>query len=778
MKKITIAILFSFFSTLAFAQDVQSLKDKVDKYIKQGETWLSDRLQMHWNTCFTVNYVNGEYYDHAGGKTAPAPTVLLSGARNHATNYIRPKLEELVPRQEDLRGMWLRNKVLEGEPYEWASMSKTGNIAQSINQEILSLGRDAALIYKITKEEKYARAAFSILDVYLTGIYYTELPYDLNHGHQQTLMGLQSFEVIHENVLSPTAEMYGILKEYVQTKAPDRIKTYDDALRKWMDIIIAGGVPHNNWNLYQAHLVLEGAFVLSNNDEYSDRKGREYYIDYIINKNSIRQWSLKKLCDYGYDQETGIWCECPGYSLGVLGDFAQFTTMFDDEVKMDLTKEIPVIKKAAVSAFQYLFPDKMVIGFGDTHPSEIRTDIYKNLSMNAARNGRTQDKKLFDTLLNTIETGNEIGYEDAVTPSFYAKNASFLISRNSMNWEKGLSYAINASEGNHMHANGISLELYGRGLRLAPDAGIGLSLYSGQDYLEWYSQFPSHNTVCVDGVSSYPVMKSNHSFKVLRSYPEFGLKTDYKPVQYSEVYFREPETMADQTRLVAMISTGDGTGYYVDIFKSHKVEGGDKMHDYFYHNMGQTMQIVDAKTETPLDMSPTDELAFAGAHLYAYSYMYDKTCTTTDKDIKIVYTVHPDEAYMSETAKQRFNGDIKMTQWMKGSPQRTIFKTLAPMTEGLSRCKDMPYDIKQQPTLTFVARQEGEAWNRPFLSVFEPSSDALPGTIKSVNFPTLTNMKGESIAIEVEHINGQKDLIIYSDKTFEVYRDGKKISMK
>lgn len=51
-----------------------------------------------------------------------------------------------------------------------------------------------------------------------------------------------------------------------------------------------------------------------------------------------------------------------------------------------------------------------------------------------------------------------------------------------MDKRHSLMIAQNASEGNHMHANGISMELYGKGYRLAPDGGIGLSLYSGLDY--------------------------------------------------------------------------------------------------------------------------------------------------------------------------------------------------------------------------------------------------------------------------------------------------------
>lgn len=41
-----------------------------------------------------------------------------------------------------------------------------------------------------------------------------------------------------------------------------------------------------------------------------------------------------------------------------------------------------------------------------------------------------------------------------------------------------------------------------------------------------------------------------------------------------------------------------------------------------------------------------------------------------------------------------------MNLWMKGETDREVFTALSPMTEGLSRTPGMPYNIKEQPTLT------------------------------------------------------------------------------
>lgn len=603
----------------AWAQDVfNKLKERTDVYTRRTESqpdWLLSRLAMYWKSHATEVYVKGEVFDHAGGEKAPAPTVRYTGTRGTAATHGRPKLEDIVPYDDNEDGnVTFCNNALEGRPLESVHPSKTGRNIENLNCEILGIARDAAFLYWMTGEEKYAKLAAGVFDTYMTGIYYRKVPVDLNHGHQQTLVGLTSFEVIHEDALHIVVPLYDFLYNYLKSNYPDKMIIYAGALKKWADNIIANGVPHNNWDLLQARYVMNVGLVLEDNKEYTDGKGREYYIDYVMNRSSIRQWSLTKLADYGFDSETGIWAECPGYSSVVINDYANFANQFDHNLQYDLVAAMPVLAKAVAATPQYLFPNRMICGFGDTHPGYLNTNFFIRMIQNAQANGKKEQERYFTALLkclNPVADNEKEGkknvrvsvnsffedkplvldpkvqagkIEDYVSPLFYAPNVSWLVQRNGMDSRNSLMISLNASEGNHMHANGISMELYGKGYVLGPDAGIGLFLYSGLDYAEYYSQFPSHNTVCVDGISSYPVMKSNHSFDLLSCFPataESG--SGFTSVTYSNVAFREPESRADQTRMMSIVTTGPETGYYIDVFRSRKEQGGDKMHDYFYH---------------------------------------------------------------------------------------------------------------------------------------------------------------------------------------------------
>lgn len=782
--------------TEAWAKDVfEKLKRRTDIYANLTDAqpdWLLSRLAMYWQSHATDVYIKGETFDHAGGEKAPAPTVRYTGTRGTFATHGRPRLEDVVPYDDTDGNVTFCNNALPGRPMESVHPSKTGRNIESLNREIMGIARDAAFLYWLTGEEKYARLATGVFDTYMTGIYYRNVPIDLNHGHQQTLVGMSSFEVIHEDILYDIVPLYDFLYDYLNARHADKMDIYAGAFKKWADNIIANGVPHNNWNLMQARYIMNIGMILEDNKQYPDGKGREYYIDYVLNRSSIRQWSLARLADYGFDPQTGIWTECPGYCNVVLNDYTSFATLFDRNLNFDLVKALPVISKAVSATPQYLFPNRMLCGFGDTHPGYLNTAPISRLIQNAQHNGKKEQEDYFTAMLKCFNpnAGQETGMkkdvrvsvnsffddkplelnpaieagkiEDYVSPLFYAPNVSWLVQRNGMNPRYSLMISLNASEGNHMHANGISMELYGKGYVLGPDAGIGLYGYSGLDYLEYYSQFPSHNTVCVDGISSYPVMKSNHSFDLKSSFPASSKPgSAFTPVTYSDVYFREPESRADQTRLMGIVTTGPETGYYVDIFRSRKEQGGDKMHDYFYHNLGQTLTLT-AADGSDLNLQPTEELAFAGAHLYAYSYIYDKKSAATDKDIKATFTIDmPD------------NDDISMNLWMKGEAEREVFTALSPMTEGLSRTPGMPYNIREQPTLTFVARQKGEAWNRPFVAVYEPSSQKEPGCISEVSFPEVNSKnKNSAVSVCVRQKDGRTDYILSSDRPEETCSSG------
>lgn len=746
--------------------EIAKLKAKIENVMSQVDKqpdWLYSRLQMFWKTQASDVFVNGETFSHPGGAKAAGPTVKYNGSRSTASQYNRPKLEDIIPYDDDEQGSVTYISRATGK-MEKTSPAKTGCNLVGVNRQIITIARDAARIYAATGDLRYGQMAAKVFDVYMKGIAYRNVPIDLNHGHQQTLVGMTTFEVIHEDVINELTQMYPLIKPLVK----DDQAIIESGFKKWAENIIANGVPHNNWDLFQADFIMKIALVLQDNQAYADGKGKQYYLDYIVNQNSIRQWSMNKLIDFGFDAKSKTWYEAPGYSTTVLGSICDFANMLDEKAGIDLFKQRPILKEAVKTSAEYLFPNRMIAGFGDTHPGYLNTGGIDHILKYATRH---KDKNLIsemNLLKNAVTSKAPISEIEKYTSTlFYAPNVSWIAMRSGMDKQHDLMVSINASLGNHQHANGISLELYGKGYVLGPDAGIGRSLYSGLDYLEYYSQMPAHNTVVVDGVSSYPVMMSQHAFKVVASYPEVSkeqpaskkLSEQKEKVSYATVSFIEPEAQALQQRTTAIVKTSAKGGFYIDVFRSKKIEGGDKMHDYFYHNLGQEMKVMDAASGNSLDMKPTEELAFAGGHLYAYSYIYDKKSAEMQNSIKTQFvTKIQDNKVVEAMDGQR---EITMTMWMKKDENRTIFQALSPVNLEYERMPNQPYKVDEQPVLTFVARQKGEAWNHPFVCVYEPSSDAEPGDIASVDY--FTPSEPSAVGIIVKLKDGTEQRIVCSE---------------
>lgn len=756
--------------------EITKLKAKIENVMSQVDKqpdWLYSRLQMFWKTNASDVFVNGEAFAHPGGERAAEPTVKYNGTRGFESQYNRSKLEDLVPYDDDEQGNVTYVNKVTGK-MEKTSPAKTGCNIAGVNRYIVGIARDAARIYAATGDMRYGQMAAKVFDVYMKGIAYRNVPIDLNHGHQQTLVGMTTFEVIHEDVINELTQMYPLIKPLVK----DDQAVIEAGFKKWAENVIANGVPHNNWNLFQADFIVKIALVLQDNQAYADGKGKQYYLDYIVNQNSIRQWSMNKLIDFGFDAKSKTWYESPGYSTTVLSSICDFANMLDEKAGIDLFKLRPILTEAVKTSAEYLFPNRMIAGFGDTHPGYLNTGGIDQVLKYATRHKNKNLISEMNLLKNAVAPKAPISEIEAYTSTlFYAPNVSWIAMRSGMDKQHDLMASINASLGNHQHANGISLELYGKGYVLGPDAGIGRTLYSGLDYLEYYSQMPAHNTVVVDGVSSYPVMMSQHAFKVVASYPEvskeqpaskklsekkLSIQKDSElkdKITYATVSFIEPETQAQQQRTTAIVKTSAKGGYYIDVFRSKKKEGGDKTHDYFYHNLGQEMKVMDATSGQPLDMKPTEELAFAGGHLYAYSYIYDKKSAEMQNSVKTQFvTKILDDKVVEAMDGQR---EITMTMWMKKDENRTIFQALSPVNLEYERMPNQPYKVDGQPVLTFVARQKGEAWNHPFVCVYEPSSDTEPSDIASVDY--FTPSEPSAVGIIVKLKDGTEQRIVCSE---------------
>lgn len=784
----------------------QTLKQNVDDYVSRHQkdsTWMPSRLQMYWKTKSTDVYINAGFYDHADGN-APVPTVRFPGARDATSAYGVPRLEDIIPYDDNPAGVMLINRSKPGQPLERAEISRTGRNIETINNNIMSLAASSSQLYWISGEEKYARFAYNLFDTYMTGMYYRNAPHDLTNGHHGTIVGLSTFEVIQEGgIISNLASTYDFLFHYIQKRSPEKMKLYSDVLKRWAEIQIDHGVAYNNWNLMELRNILTIAEILEDNDHYTDGKGRLYYIDYALNKNSERQWSIAKVVKEGYDPLTGIWYECPGYSSGVLGSITGLITLFQNRYHHDILPSIPIMNKAVLAVAEYLFPNGYNTSFGDSHYSRLSTGPVRDMIANAQLFNKPKQDTVFTRFLKTFPSANSDRrgsqggrnislrndyqavikegipggkIEDYVSPAFYSSNVSYFALRNGMDPNNGLMVAMSGSKGNHMHAGGISMEIFGKGIVLGPESGIGTS-YFQQDYAEYYSQFPAHNTVAVDGISAYPVMKSNHGFDLTASYPASGIKKGFFPlVSYGDLAFLEPETQSDQRRLTAIIRTGDSSAYYVDIFRSKRKDGKDKMHDYFYHNLGQSL-VVKANDGISFYLQPTEKLSFSGGHLFAYDYFWDKKSITTSKDINALFN-------LAVPGRE----DVQMNMWMKGEPDREIFAVKSPRSRAFGNNAMIPDSIANLPMPTIVARQTGEAWTRPFTVVFEPSTTSQPKTVTKITSFKPEGASNDFVGLKVDSKGNisnyvftsiEKELLTYKNNevlaTFAVtsYKDTK-----
>ncbi len=336
-------------------------------------------------------------------------------------------------------------------------------------------------------------------------------------------------------------------------------------------------------------------------------------------------------------------------------------------------------------------------------------------------------------------------FAEIVNPTFYSSNVSWTVQRNGNHKSTGMMVSKNASLGNHSHANGINLELYAKGMVIVPDCAAGVSYWS-DDHREYYSRFPAHNTVIVDGLSDYRTMNSTHAFELQSIYPAPSASKLMGHYTFDDVTFLEPASQALQQRLTGTIRTSDTSGYFVDIFRSRRQDNQDLKHEYLLHGLGDQIQIRNASGAVQ-QMYPTEDLSSAKGDLVGYDYFENKLAINSSQNLVAHWT-------MPRSIKEAITTKV----WIKGETDRTIFTVTAPPSRAQNP-ESVPVKLFKQGLPTLVVRQKGEAQTRPFVAIIDAFTQENSGEVVGVSYFGSNANDSTFVGVSVTSQVGQQDYI-------------------
>jgi len=730
-----------------------NLKARIDEYMRESAgdpVWLSSRLAMNWDTHYTTPVCEMSRYVRGEGR-APIPTPRFAGARDWATIFSAPEnLADFRPYNDDSSGrMFLHDR--DSNQYGWVVPAVTGRTIESINQRVMQVAEEASFLYWITGDERYARFAAGALMTYMRGYFYVRPPLiPPNDTSMRGIIGTTSFEVIHEDIVTPLALSYDFLYDYLRGHGED-VSVVQIGLKRMIDRVIDGGSREGNWNLNEARIIAYGGLALEEDSAYGDHKGRDYYINIVLNADLPHQLGITQVIHHGFDGTTAMWPEACGYGFGAAKDITLIASLVGNSPGGKAVLSDPILPRNVLAQKNLTYPNGFAVGLGDTTDTRVNAEQLELLIAAARQRGDVAlEVRLTSILQSEIDSHY---YERATSPddlvaltkfvgqlkpvppggpslvrSFFGKPLNVLLQRNlGSNPETSLAATIYGTAGGHIHANGLAIELYGAGLTMGADPGRGESYWT-EDHTEYYSQPPAHNTVIVNGISNYRVSPQDQiPMTVETSEPAYSVSSESTPALCSNIGFAQcgfdyRSPLASQQRTLALVRPVKGeTGFYFDVFRSRADSTASQFNDYLYHDVGQLQSLSDSAGR-PLAVRPSSQLNPDRKLLNGYNYF------SNEKSIATAGGWH------ARFGLNVANLERRMDLWMPGGQGRTLFSVDAPPDHEIRDNQD----VMKSPMPTIIVRQQGSAWDRPFIAIYEPSTASYPSSIESVEMPQVS----------------------------------------
>ena len=621
----------------------------------------------------------------------------------------------------------------------------------SAHGKVLSAAAYSAMLYYITQDVKYASFSADILNYYFDNLSTRTLA-------TTTISGNYFYDP--RTVYAQLAVSYDFIYNYLKTpgitvynKATNTRVAYDHAKAQKVIKNIAGNTLNESGGLdtqgkvVSNHPVLTAPGSLFSILCIEDDTERERMFTLFWDRGTKRQNSFTKTILKMFTDQA-LWPESLSY--GFMPN-VQLILNLVDRVKPELNAGANNIRlfESASLLENLRLPNRTFVRYGDSHRTTDGTDEISKHALNfAKRRGYTDIQKQAEIALKQFSPSTN-GYNTSVPdtgfenygaldlfwgeplpnisveafdykPTVIIDHAGVALQRNYVttnNAEYGLVGIIGGAHYVHAHCAGISMELYGNGDVMAANGGLPKTLAerSTLPFQGYFNKYAGNNTVIVNGTSR-GTSKSGAwgNDKFLYQDPVVNIAAEPKHLEnplskdfsFATQFMDDNFNNCDQQRTLSTIRTSATTGYYFDLFRSKSL-AANNFHDYIYHNIGEVTNLTNS-SNVALAVSATTkyQTVVNDAQQSPGWLQFENTESTTgtDEAVKVRFDLTTTKKYMH--------------MFMPSGVTREYTKALGPAT----------YEAKNgyvnKKTQIVAVRQIGEAWNRPFLSVFEPSSNA------------------------------------------------------
>jgi hypothetical protein len=747
---------------------IQEIDKRVTPYVERHKTdpqWILSRYQM--------NRIPGKRYtrafaDNGGQKIirwegdAPEPTIRISGyLRSPVTpkggSYRIPSLEELIP-NDTSRLMSLLN--LETNEKELIDPQQ---FVPAINGDINDLALEAAIIYWLRGEEKYAKFAADIINQWAKGAYYQEPII----GPCRT--GFLDIQTLGDATYRPLVLAYDFVYPFMNQNGYD-LHYYETVFERIASTLAFRGFWNNNWYAAESSTMVFASLSLE------DPKKRDYYLQFYLSKDTINgacgQLGLPSTVEKWLTPD-GHWKEPGGYHNYPVTNLL-ISALAMEKNGYDIFRRFPALFKASYAMLKYSFPNPTVSAFGDTGRASQSPESLEIGLIGAIKYNQPELPEMLASLKKLIEGGKykreDSGYLGLLCfipqlPSVdlvYSwprsgtlEFARYFLQRNGTDPRYGMMYGVQGASYNHNHNNGMAMELYGMGDVMGIDAGSGPT-YEHPLHQGYYSQWSAHNTVVAAGSSSSVPFSGSAGRKdigqiELAAMEPMPDKEAVSPLcSFTDTRYFDKSTNTNQMRTMALVRTSDKSGYYVDIYRSDN----SVSNDYIYHNIGDQLTLFKSNRE-PLT-TVTTAYPVTGKDYPGFRFFSDvKKLSNWSENLIALFSIKDSESK-----------DIYMQLLVPGKAGRDYYQARSLRTKTSGRI----YSGKTLPV--FTMRDYGESRSKPFVAVFEPYSGNNGYSVEKISVEQRED-GGNFTALTVFNRDLSKQIVLQALDQSKTYKTGK-----